>query len=460
MGGDEGLDDGESESGAAAIPGAGGFDAIEAVEDAGQLIGGDAGALVGDFGDGVGVVEEGADFEGFVFGGVAEGVVDEVEEDAFEGEAIAEDGEGLGGVDGEGDVEFAGAGFEAIGGIAAEGAEVEGFAEFHLGSGVEAGEGEEVFGESDEAFDFLAAGFDGLAVFEIGAGPAEGDFEFTTEDGEGGAEFVGGIGDELLLGVLEVGLTVEELVEGGGEFGEFGGMGRGDEAVFGSAIGGDVTGGLGEGEEGELPLAEDEMQAGGGDGEGGEGTADQPGAEASEWGIALSVANAHLGIATAGIVALDGESSDAVRGAVAVGGVMDEDAHRMAGVALSILGQDHGDLESAGEEMQLPIQVHGLGVGGEAVVAPIAFVEGDMGEVFSTHGASEEAGFIEDELVGIAADPVAGEEIEEKAMEGEGQGEEGEDAGLETGAGGSHRILRVGRGAMAGRHLGKLGGIG
>src|SRR5580658_2396921 len=43
------ADDCQSEAGAAGLAGAGGIGAIEAVEDSGQGIGGDSGAVVGDF---------------------------------------------------------------------------------------------------------------------------------------------------------------------------------------------------------------------------------------------------------------------------------------------------------------------------------------------------------------------------------------------------------------------------
>lgn len=46
---DDGFDDGEAEAGVAAACAAGGIDSVEAVEEAGEMLGGNALALVGDF---------------------------------------------------------------------------------------------------------------------------------------------------------------------------------------------------------------------------------------------------------------------------------------------------------------------------------------------------------------------------------------------------------------------------
>src|ERR1043166_7767394 len=66
MGADQGVRDGQAQARAAAGggAGAGGVDAVEAFEDAGGLLGGQAGALVGDFEDAVTVPGSDADTDG------------------------------------------------------------------------------------------------------------------------------------------------------------------------------------------------------------------------------------------------------------------------------------------------------------------------------------------------------------------------------------------------------------
>ena len=56
---DDGFDDGEAETGVTAAGTAGGIDAVEAIEEARQMFGGDALAAINDFEDGL---------RGFTFG--------------------------------------------------------------------------------------------------------------------------------------------------------------------------------------------------------------------------------------------------------------------------------------------------------------------------------------------------------------------------------------------------------
>ncbi len=78
---DDAAADGEAETGAALLAGVGGFDLLEAVEDAVELVGGDAAAFVDDFeengvGGGLGV-----DADGGRYGGELDGVGEKVGED-------------------------------------------------------------------------------------------------------------------------------------------------------------------------------------------------------------------------------------------------------------------------------------------------------------------------------------------------------------------------------------------
>ena len=71
-----------------------------------------------------------------------------------------------------------------------------------------------MFAESEG---FLAGRPQGLGV---GVGVGEGDFEQGAQAGEGGAQLVGGVGDEVSLGVEGGFEAGEEVVEGVAEFGE------------------------------------------------------------------------------------------------------------------------------------------------------------------------------------------------------------------------------------------------
>ena len=78
---DEEFDEGEADAVAAGFAGAGFVDAVEAVEDAGEVIGGDADAVVLD-GDGGGIVLLlGLDVDGAAIRGVFDGVFGQVVED-------------------------------------------------------------------------------------------------------------------------------------------------------------------------------------------------------------------------------------------------------------------------------------------------------------------------------------------------------------------------------------------
>lgn len=112
---DEVFDDGEAEAGAAEGAVASGVDAVETLEDAGEVFGGDADAGVAHDDDGgvAGAAE--VEFDAAAGGGVGDGVVDEVVDDEAESFAVAGHDEigGFGGGD-EGDVFLGGDGLESF----------------------------------------------------------------------------------------------------------------------------------------------------------------------------------------------------------------------------------------------------------------------------------------------------------------------------------------------------------
>ncbi len=85
------LGDGEAEAGASGFAGAGFVDAIEAFEQAREVLGGDAGAEILDeefYGVGNGA---GAEDDSSAGGAVLQGIVDQVGEDLVNGFAVGED---------------------------------------------------------------------------------------------------------------------------------------------------------------------------------------------------------------------------------------------------------------------------------------------------------------------------------------------------------------------------------
>ena len=86
------FDDGEAEAGAAHFPAAGAVDAVEAFEDSGEVFGGDAETVVGDFEEDVAVFGFGCGADFAVVAGVFDGVVDEVGDGALEVVYVADDG--------------------------------------------------------------------------------------------------------------------------------------------------------------------------------------------------------------------------------------------------------------------------------------------------------------------------------------------------------------------------------
>lgn len=260
---DDGFGDGEAEAGVAVVGGAGAglVGAVETLEDVGEVGFGDAGAVVLDGEDGVGALGLAGDGD---VAAVLEGVGDEV---------CGQDGDGLGlGVAGgggkaevDGAVALLGEGLEVAGDVLEEGGEVGDGEAGGRGGGFLAGrdarntfsgvggrgggpfgrlacaslagrdarntlvflscQEEEGLDEAAHALGGVATGLEGFAVFLGGAVALEDALGFGEEDGEGGAELVGGVGGELAL-ALEGGVeALEGVVEDAGELAELAGLG-------------------------------------------------------------------------------------------------------------------------------------------------------------------------------------------------------------------------------------------
>jgi hypothetical protein len=83
------LDDREAEARAAHFAAAAAVDAVEALEDARDVFGGDADAVVADFDEGVLAAGARGDVDLATFGGVLAGVVDEVGDGALDVVGVA-----------------------------------------------------------------------------------------------------------------------------------------------------------------------------------------------------------------------------------------------------------------------------------------------------------------------------------------------------------------------------------
>jgi hypothetical protein len=209
------FDDGEAESGAAGFAGAGFIEAIEPFEDALQGIGREAGAVVLDLDvDGLGVGFGGGDGDVSGLAAVLDGVVDQVEEHLLKPVGIGSDAELRGDVVLQGDGAFTGADFEVGDDPVDDGLELDGFDIHDDLTGLEAGDGEEIFDEVGEAvgvsLDRLEEAGGGGGVFD---GAMEEGFGVALDHGERGAEFMADIGDELASGVLKLAEAGEVMAD-------------------------------------------------------------------------------------------------------------------------------------------------------------------------------------------------------------------------------------------------------
>ncbi len=216
---DDAAADGEAETGAALLAGVGGLDLLEAVEDAVELVGGDAAAFVDDLEeDGVGG-GLGVDADGGGDGGELDGVGEKIGEDLEDavGVAVEEESFGIGSlgdgerfeleVDGVG-VGHGGHGVDGLLGEIAQGAA----ADLQRGAaGLHALEVENVVDEADEAVgvgDGDAEEVECLGVDvadDAGGEKAEG----SANTGEWRAQLVRDGGDELILEGVELGALRE-----------------------------------------------------------------------------------------------------------------------------------------------------------------------------------------------------------------------------------------------------------
>lgn len=215
MGLDDVLHDGEAETGAALFAGSRGIHAVEAFEDAVQGFAGDAGSVVGDpeFGAGGTGIGLGANGDAAAGAAVLDGVVDEVEKDLLKAVEVHAEGKVFRDDIDELDLAVSGAGREVFEDAGDEGMEFAGLTVHDDLAGFELGDGEEILDEEGEA---VGVFFDGLEEaegdFGIVSGAVDEGFDVAFDEGEGGAEFVGDIGDELAAGAFEF-LEAGDVVE-------------------------------------------------------------------------------------------------------------------------------------------------------------------------------------------------------------------------------------------------------
>ncbi len=230
MGEHDVLDDGEAETGAAGFAGAGLVDAVEALEDAAEVLFGHARAevLYVEF-DGI-FERARADDDAAAGGAVLHGVLDEVAEDLGHGIDVGED-EGVGGFAGfEGDAGFDDHAGQRLDGVVDQSG---GADRLHAGlvlAGLDLGEREQVLSEAvhaagvleDDGHEFARVIGEVHAVFEER-------FDVAGDGSERRAQLMGDVGDEVaagFLGALDFGDVVED----------------GDGSAIGSGRGADFEG--------------------------------------------------------------------------------------------------------------------------------------------------------------------------------------------------------------------------
>src|ERR1022692_367899 len=140
--------------------------------------------------------------------------------------------------------------------------------------GVPAGDAALAGGQGEQCLDeplLVSAKGEGLLAGRaqgvgVGVGVGEGDFEEGSQAGEGGAELVGGVGDEVSLGVEGGFKAGEEVVEDVAPIGQLvGGLAEAEALV--EVSGGDGPGGGGDGPQGPEESAGDEPAGREGDGD-------------------------------------------------------------------------------------------------------------------------------------------------------------------------------------------------
>src|ERR1700677_2040632 len=121
----DGADDGEAEAGAVDAVGADGIGAEEALEDVREGFGRDAGAVVGDFEDGLAVGGAAIERNVAAGGGIFDGVIEEIDDDLLDAETVAGYLDGLRGLALDGDGFFLSEEGDLVGGGGDEFCEVE-----------------------------------------------------------------------------------------------------------------------------------------------------------------------------------------------------------------------------------------------------------------------------------------------------------------------------------------------
>ena len=156
------FDDAEAEAGAADGAAAGFVDPVEAFEEAGVVLRGDAGAVVLDFDHGVVALLVGFEGDGGFGVGVFDRILDEIEDGLLEERRVQHSGEAVFGFDFEGQVPSLGGVFGEGDGVFEEGAHFATADAFGSVGTFDAGEGEEVVDDVDHAFGLHE---DAVAVF-------------------------------------------------------------------------------------------------------------------------------------------------------------------------------------------------------------------------------------------------------------------------------------------------------
>lgn len=211
------FDDCKAKAGAAVGASAAFLDAIEALEDAGLVFGGDAGPVVltANFDAGLGSVDAEADLEPAVGEfGIAEGIGEKIEEDLLDAEAVGFDLVGVG-VDLDFDlgILLGDGGLHLVEDLVEDVAEVYDFEFKGDGALFELRDGEEVVNEEAEAAAVFCHRVEGFCE-ELAVGGAyflEG-FDVALNNRQRCSEFVGDIGDEVFaefFGAFDLGDVME-----------------------------------------------------------------------------------------------------------------------------------------------------------------------------------------------------------------------------------------------------------
>src|ERR1039458_259308 len=217
VGQDDVLDDGQAEAGAAGLAGACFVDAVEALEDAIEVLGGDAGAEVldgeFDFGGNIGLKQPRADANPAAGFAVLEGVLNEVAEDLVHGVGIGQD-QRIGragrfefdpGVDDDS--------AQGLDGVLDQGAGPRGLQRELVVRALDAGQGQQILNKAVHAGGVLEDDAEELAGgFGAGIRVLDQRLDVALDGGERGAQLVADVGDKVAAGFFS-GLDAGDVVE-------------------------------------------------------------------------------------------------------------------------------------------------------------------------------------------------------------------------------------------------------